>query len=371
MSSSYAPYVGGVETHVRQLADRLEGRGYPVTVWTVDRGEGLGVRTVDGIRTRYLPAPLPARDLRSAAGAALATAPAVTAWWRALRADRPDLLNVQCFGPNGVYGSALGRLARRPVVVSAHGETFMDADEIFSRSALLRSALRRSIAGSAAVTACSDAVAQDLRDRFGGTAIQIIPNGIELPATIAARGPADGDRTILAVGRAEYVKGFDLLLQAFARLPDRRGVRLVVAGDGGFLTGLRTMASDLGVAESVHFPGVLDPDEVAAAMATATLLAVPSRREAFGIVILEGWRAGVPLVVTDRDGPGDLVTDDVDGLTVDPTDTEALANALQRLLDSPGLRSRLADGGHRRVRQFDWDVVVEKYLELYERVLRG
>ena len=72
-------------------------------------------------------------------------------------------------------------------------------------------------------------------------------------------------------------------------------------------------------------------------MATATVVAVPSRREAFGLVALEAWRAGTPLVVTDRGGTVEFVHDGVDGLLVDPEDTAALARALDRVLDDPAL----------------------------------
>ena len=65
ISSSYAPYVGGVEQHVRQVAHELEAQGFGVEVWTVDRGEHLGTRDIDGIVVRYLPAPLPARHLKA------------------------------------------------------------------------------------------------------------------------------------------------------------------------------------------------------------------------------------------------------------------------------------------------------------------
>ena len=60
VSSSFAPYRGGVEEHVRHTAAALLDRGHEVLVWTVDRGEHLGVRTVDGVTVRYLPTPLPA-----------------------------------------------------------------------------------------------------------------------------------------------------------------------------------------------------------------------------------------------------------------------------------------------------------------------
>ena len=78
-----------------------------VEVWTVDRGEHLGERELDGIRVRYLPTPLPARNARSMLGMLKDAPPAWRAWARARREFRPELLHVHCFGPNGVYALAL------------------------------------------------------------------------------------------------------------------------------------------------------------------------------------------------------------------------------------------------------------------------
>lgn len=107
--SSFAPYRGGVEEHVRHTAAALVDRGHEVVVWTVDRGEHLGVRSIDGITARYLPTPLPAARVGALARFARVAPSAWRAWGTALRADRPDLLHVHCFGPNGVYAAALAR----------------------------------------------------------------------------------------------------------------------------------------------------------------------------------------------------------------------------------------------------------------------
>jgi len=104
-------------------------------------------------------------------------------------------------------------------------------------------------------------------------------------------------------------------------------------------------------------------------MASATVNVVPSRREAFGIVVLEAWRSGRPLIATDREGPGTLVTDGVDGLLVDPENPDAFAAALRRILTDADLVARLARAGRETVRSYTWDAVVDRYLELYDRSL--
>ena len=138
VSSSYFPHPGGVEQHVRSVAGEFRARGHDVVVWTVDRGEGLGVQVIDGVEVRYLPTPLPARSLRAGVRFLLAFPAAATAWWRAYRDFAPSVLHVQCFGPNGVYAVLLGQLTRTPLVVTSHGEAFADDHRVFDQSALIR-----------------------------------------------------------------------------------------------------------------------------------------------------------------------------------------------------------------------------------------
>jgi len=94
---------------------------------------------------------------------------------------------------------------------------------------------------------------------------------------------------------------------------------------------------------------------------------VPSRIEAFGIVVLEAWRSGRPLVATTGGGPSGLVTDGVDGILVDPMDTTALAKALSRVLGDPSLQDRLAARGRETVERYTWGATAGQYLSLYPR----
>ncbi|WP_068397016.1 glycosyltransferase family 4 protein [Kribbia dieselivorans] len=372
ISSSFHPYPGGVEEHTRHVARELVARGHEVVVWTVDRGEHLGVRTVDGIIVRYLPTPLPARQAGALARAALTVPSALVKWLAAYRDDRPEILNVQCFGPNGVYAQAVAALTRTPLVISAHGETFMDDHSLFDESALARTALRRGLRRADVVTGASELVLDDLRARFGLTGGDVVANGVDLNEPERLRG--GGDRvdkeptTIVAVGRVERVKGFDLLLDAFAASGlAAEGARLVIGGDGGALADLIKKAADLGITDTVEFPGRLDRRGVIDLMTRAGVVVVPSRREAFGIVALEAWRAGAVLVATSLGGPATFVRDGVDGLIVDPTDSTALGSALRRAVDDGELAARLSQAGRDRVTEFTWDRVAADYEKVFAR----
>lgn len=377
ISSSFHPHLGGVEEHVRQVAAGLRGRGHDVVIWTVDRGEHLGTQAVDGTLVRYLPTPLPASRPGNLLTFARTAPAAYRAWMAALRADRPHLLHVQCFGPNGAYAVALAARTGLPLVISSHGETTGDDHDVFTHSWQLRTALRRGIQRAAAVTGCSATVLADLRGRFGLAGGTVVPNGVNLDAAVprhdwmpaAAAGAVTGGR-VMALGRLEHPKGFDLLVAAMPLVRESRpAATLRLCGEGSRREQLARAASELGLADSVTLPGRLSSDQVAVELATADVVVVPSRREAFGLVILEAWRAGTPVVATDRDGPAELIRDGVDGVLVDPTDRHALAAAIVGVLADPAYAARLAAGGRDAVGGFTWDAVAAAYERIYAAAL--
>ena len=371
ISSSYDPYPGGVEEHTRNVARELRARGHAVEVWTVDRGEQLGTRTVDGITVHYLPTPLPSASLRGVLSFARAAVPAWSAWRRVLRGFRPDVLHVQCFGPNGVYAWALQRTTGIPLVLSSHGETFMDENDVFNHSRLLSGTLVRALRSADAVTGCSGMVLDDLRERFRLSGGVVVPNGVDLdePARVGVGPDAEGitadGPVVLAIGRAVRVKGFDLLLRAFAKANRPAGTSLVIGGDGPELPGLKILADELGVGGSVSFTGRLDRTQVVRTMAAADLIVVPSRIEAFGIVILEAWRSGTALLATDCGGPRDLIRDGHNGRLIDPQDETRFAAVLTELLADATQRQRLADEGLRSVQNFSWEHTARAYEDVY------
>jgi len=364
ITSSFAPHVGGVETHVAQVAERLQQRGHLVEVWAVDRGMRSSRRFP--LPVRYLRTPLPARNLDGLYRALWLVPRAWRHWRRAHREFRPDILAVQCFGPNGVYAAALHRAFGTPLVVSSHGETMGDDNSAY-RSRLLRRSLRRALSEAAAVTAPSRYVLGDLRARFGlDTAGSVIANGVEVAEGVHS-ADAPRQRLALAVGRLGRMKGFDLLIDAFAAavLDD---VRLEIIGDGPEREALQQQIDAAGLGKRVRLVGEKRPDAVAQRIADAAVVVVPSRSESFGIVALEAWRGGAALIMTSRGGGAEFVQDGQDGILVDPVDRDALAAALRTVFSDEARRVALARAGSQRVDAFTWDDVTDSYEALFAQI---
>jgi glycosyltransferase involved in cell wall biosynthesis len=291
----------------------------------------------------------------------------------ALRESRPDLLHVQCFGINGVYATALSTIAGVPLIVTLQGETFMDDHDIYARSSFLRAGLRLGVRRARAVTACSRFTLDDATERFGlpRRKSQVVFNGVDLDeAEKSAQPPAQ--RFIFGLGRVVYRKGFDLLVEAWAMIAeDHRDVTLVLAGAGPELSSLESLVVKKGLTQRVQFVGPLSRADVAATMSGAEVFVMPSRVEAFGMVTLEAWRAGTPVIVSANGGAPEFVDDGVTGLVVDPTDTSALAGALARLLTDERLRTELASTAAERLPDFQWSAIGRQYERVYEAALGG
>jgi len=197
----------------------------------------------------------------------------------------------------------------------------------------------------------------------------VVFNGVDLHETGAPRLANTPDRYLASIGRMVPVKGFDLLIRAFARASLPEDVHLVIAGDGPERDGLARLAAELGVEDRLLLPGWLDRAAVVALLRNAAISVVPSRLESFGIAVLEAWRAETPVVATTHGGPREFVHDGVDGLLVDPEDTPALGAALRHLFDDVGLARSLALAGTKSVQAFTWERSVDSYEAIYGAVV--
>jgi glycosyltransferase involved in cell wall biosynthesis len=174
--------------------------------------------------------------------------------------------------------------------------------------------------------------------------------------------------SVLFLGRMTDLKGGDLLVRAVARAAQRLGrpIPLVMAGDGPQRHAWEQLASRQGI--DVSFPGWLDPDRRAEALARAIVLAVPSVwPEPFGLVGLEAAAAGVPAVAFDTGGIRQWLRNQVSGILVPPSSGYiGFADALAEMLESPIVRARLSTGALAAARE----MAVDAHLAGLERVLR-
>ncbi len=171
-------------------------------------------------------------------------------------------------------------------------------------------------------------------------------------------------KLILSVGRLVERKGFDMVIQAFARLREESpDLVYAVVGDGPDMNRLKKLADQLDVSDRVIFTGRVEEEELAQWYSRATVVCMPSRQlsnydvEGFGIVFLEANSYGKPVIGGKSGGVGDAVVDGETGFLVEPDDVRMLAAALERLLSDSQLAQQLGENGRRRVAErFRWEV---------------
>jgi len=265
-----------------------------------------------------------------------------------LRAVRRAARSADLVHAHWLLTAAVARFAGKPFVVTLHGSgsagRFSDVELARSRPALVRALLRR----AGGVICVSETVAAAVR--AAGVDAVVIPNGVRIPAEVAA--PVEPSQ-VLYVGRLSPEKNVDTLVEAVGDLG------LVVAGDGP----LRRL-----VPEAL---GAVPHAEVERLLEQATVVVAPCEREGFGLAAAEAMAFGRPVVAAAGGALLELVADGETGLLVPPRDAPALRAAVLRLLSDPELRQRLGREGRERARErFGWDAVIGRTLAVYEQALR-
>jgi glycosyltransferase involved in cell wall biosynthesis len=232
---------------------------------------------------------------------------------------------------------------RRPYVLQVWG-----TDLVLARRLpwLARPVLRR----ARTVVAASRALAGEAA-ALGARDVRVVPAGVEVPAEVAA---PDEPPHVLFAGRLAPEKGVLELAEAAAGLP------LVVAGDGHLRDRFPQAA------------GFVPPAELGAYYERAAVVAVPSRREGYGVVAREAMAYGRPVVATAVGGLVEAIEDGVTGILVPPGDAAALRGALERLLEDAGLRARLGAAARAHAQErFSLEAEGRALRALYERALAG
>jgi glycosyltransferase involved in cell wall biosynthesis len=254
-------------------------------------------------------------------------------------ADRPGafapLPTLGAWDPTAAWRLRAMTRAFDPTLIIAHGtraQILATATFRAPVAAVVHNYRSKPALARCALAICvSASVERSVTGAFPGLATALVENFEPLKAGPDRAGFADPP-VIGTIGRLHPNKGYDVLLEAAARLRDQgRAFRLVVAGDGPQAAALRSQAAGLGLDDVVDFPGWVDPPTALAAM---DLFVSASRVEPFGLVIIEAMAQGVPVVATDIDGPRDILKGGALGALVSPEDAAGLATAMAGALDS-------------------------------------
>jgi glycosyltransferase involved in cell wall biosynthesis len=362
--------VGGVETFVWELAERLAAAGDRVDIWG---GRGPVRRDLDGVRVITRPyisraalrrLPLLGRQygltkLLERLSAGLTALPG-------LARGRYEIVHIQ--KPFDLpLGTALRRLTGARLIFGCHGKDFFPGDRLFTR-------------WIDAAVSCSAYNADQIEARYG-LRPEVIYNGINTdrfrpgppdPARRALWTP-DGAPVLLWAGRMVRWKGAEYAIRALPLLRHRPAPRLVLAGDGPYRPDLAALVDHLGLGDRIRFAGALPAAAMPAAYRDADIvLGTSFVNETFGITLCEAMACGRPVVASAFGGFREVVADGETGRLVPPEDPAALAAAVDDLLADPARPAAWGAAGRARVeRLFAWPVVAAHVRAVYARSRAG
>lgn len=321
--------------------------------------------------------------------------PFVPKLFQALRQGKFDLIHIHCGGRMAVMSILLAHELNIPCVVSLHGgHAAVPPEELRLMMAPTRGKfhygsiidrlmhLRRDpIAEADGVICISHEEEQLLSKRYPGRRIIYLPNGVNCeefqhqPDNCSPRrewGIPPERRLVLCISRIDYQKNQGVLLNLLLHDPKCHVLLIGPVTAPWYHKKILDLAEKLNVTDRLTIiPGLAPEDpRLKAILHEAQMFVMPSVHEPFGIVALEAWAAGIPLLTAWTGGLRDFVTDERNGLFFDPADPYTLISAYDRLVREKGLAERLSAQAREDVRGYSWKCLTERLLQFYLDLIR-
>lgn len=350
---------GGVQFHVRDLAEVLLARGHEVSVLApADDDSPVPAYVVPAGRA----VPVPYNGSVARVNFGPLSAARVRRW---LREGRFDVLHIH--EPATPSLSLLACWAATGAIVATFHTANLRSRAMLAASTILEPALEK----IGARIAVSEDARRTLVEHVGGDAV-LIPNGVFVDRFAAARQVPEwrGEQgTVGFIGRLdEQRKGLPTLLAAMESVVAARpGVRILVAGRGDEHEAVEGLPD--AVRAAVTFLGVVSEADKARLLRTVDVYVAPNLGgESFGIILVEAMSAGAPVLASDLDAFGRVLDDGRVGVLFPAGDVAALSRSLLDLLGDEERRAALRREASAWVRRFDWSVVVDELVAVYETV---
>jgi len=394
---------GGTETTILQTSRALQRAGHEAAIFTSLALSDQRRETIQGVPVRRFPYTYPflglsaqdKRDMDKKGGNLLS----LSLLLGLLREPGVDVLHAHTGKRVGGVVRTAARLRGIPYVVTLHGGFFeVPKGEMDQMLAPIQNrpewgrvfgaflGARRVLEDAAAVVCVGGDEYVAAQAKLPGQRVELIPNGVDCEAFAqgdaagfrAAHGLATDRRIILCVSRIDYQKNqiglVDALAQVATQVPT---VHLVLLGPvtvAGYHERLLNRVRELGLTDRVTLIPGLRPDDpmLPAAYHAAEVFCLPSLHEPFGIVILEAWAAGRPVVASRVGGIPSFTQDGEDVIQAQPGDTADLAARLIQVMGDPRFAGRLAAAGQAKARRdYAWSAIAARLVDIYRELPRA
>lgn len=367
-----------MERIVYEVSKRLVSQGHEVVMVTSDRGlpRGRHKERLNGIEVyRYPEYYFPGLE-----------GPVNPGMIRHVLRERFDVLHVHGMTPGiSDLPVLIARMKRKPVVLSYHYDATTNSWVEYLLRSFYSGVARCIIQRASVVTVLSKTYAESspILSHFLDKVV-LIPGGVDTAKFGNSKQPySDGTKNrtplrILYVGKIIHYKGVEHLIRAMEEIC--RNVPesvLIMSGKAGPETYRRKITREIASSparDAIYWDDEwVDQEKLLEYYQDCDVFVLPSvsRREAFGLVLLEAMSAGKPVVASSLPGPCDIVEDGVNGFLVPPGNSASLAKAIIKILSDQSLRIRMGNESRRIAKQYDWDIVAEEYVEVIRAAARG
>lgn len=370
VAPTFFPLIGGTEVAIYEIATRLIKHGHKIIIVTRRLEDTKTVENIKGIDV-----------------------------YRVFAPDKPlGILPLQCSLSNklrdiigtctlihqfhlfhmGLATVLIKKMFRKPLVLSLMGCDTYDPHHPIPKA--LNPYLAWVMNSSDVITSPSRDLANHAREQGCKKSIEIIPHGVNVnkfnPNVDGSEirkklGVKNDELMILSVQRLHLRKKLEYLTSAIRKVvKEKSNIKFVITGKGLEKKRLETLVKNLDLSTNVIFTGFVAGNQLPTYYAACDIFVLHTTYEAFGIVLVEAMASGKPIVSTRVGGIPEIVENGRTGLLIPPMNSEMLAEAILKLADNEKLRKKMGRNGREKaVKKFDWNVIVEKWLSTYEKII--
>ena len=365
----FYPHIGGVESHVLTLSLKLQKNGHDVTIYSSKHANIPSKEIFQGIKVIRI------KQLTN-----IFSTPVTPKLKKVLANERYDVVHTHTPPPMTAYYTASAcKKSKTPLVITYHCD--LELPKILGKLATIfynKTLGRYTFNHAQKLIVHTKTYGATSRSIWKSDPV-IIPSAVNPnrfrgtmdTREIIERHKLKGKKIVLFVGRLVYHKGLDYLVDS-AKLTGS-DVRYIIVGSGDYLDKLIKRAKENKIQNKVIFTGNVSFLDIPKYFAASDVFVLPSisRLEAFGLVVLEAMASRKPVIVSKIPGVTELVEEGINGLHVEPMNTQDLAQKINLLLSDEKLRKSMGDAGRKKVEsEFNWDTVASQIEEVYKQVIK-
>jgi glycosyltransferase involved in cell wall biosynthesis len=364
----FYPHLGGVESHVYTISKELVDRGHNVSVFTSKVPiHAKDEEYLDGIRVNRI------KPIFN-----LFTTPVMPKLKNKLIAQQADVVHAHVPPPfSEYYAASACKYNKLPFALTYHCD--LEIPNLLSRPVVAfyrRTFGAYAIRNSDRIIVHTESYAATSRSvwKYEPT---IIPSAIDidrfqpkdLSSKIRKKHKLGNSKIVLYLGRLKFHKGLEYLIES-AKFTDS-DIKYLIVGEGDYENQLREIVDNLGVQERVIFTGRVPNSEIPKYYNACDVFILPSveRLEAFGLVVIEAMASGKPVIISNIPGVRENITDGEEGLLIEPTNPEDIAEKINHLMADKKFRERMGAKGRKKVENnYTLKRVVDQLEEVYQEL---